>query len=158
MRAILIMIISVLVAGCDPGWGYHAPTTGTHTSATTLPRADSGNLSLQLIRARVFASGLNVRVAVTNAAIEGLTLDSASLQVFDRDGNPLKRIGAVAGCAIGYPDARLPTCSPEADFSVVSTIGFFRPNPALRELTVRVEGLARGRRHIVLNLPLTWDN
>ncbi len=157
MRAILTIIISVLVAGCDPGWMYHVPTPGAHTSATTLPPADSGNLSLQLIRADLFSMGLYVHVAVTHAAIEGFTLDSASLQVFDRDGNPLKRIGAVAGCARGYADARPPTCSPEANFSVVPTTRFFRPNPALHELTVRVEGLARDGRHIVLNLPLTWD-
>jgi hypothetical protein len=158
MRAILISIISVLVAGCDPGWDYHVPTPGTPTSATTFPSADSGNLSLQLIRARVFSMSLYVRVAVANASVECLTLDSASMQVFDRDGTPLKRIGAVAGCAIGYPDARLPTCSPEAEFSVSPTTGFFRPNPTLQELTVRVEGLARGGRHVVMNLPLTWDN
>jgi hypothetical protein len=158
MRAILIIIISVLVAGCDPGWGYNVPTTGKHTGPTTFPPVDSGNLSLRLIRARVFAKALYVRVAITNAAIEGLTLDSASLQVFDRDGKSLRRIRAVAGCGIGYPDARLPTCSPEAEFSVVPMTRFFRPNPALQELTVRVDGLARGGRRVVLNLPLTWDN
>jgi hypothetical protein len=157
MRAILTIIISVLVAGCDPGWGYHVPTPGAHTRATILPPADSGNPSLRLIRARVFSMGLHVHVAVTSAAIEGLALDSASLQVYDRDGNPLKRIGAVTGCARGYADARPPTCSLEADFSVAPLTRFFRPNPALNELTVRVEGLARDGRHIVLNLPLTWD-
>ena len=156
MRAILITVVSVLVAGCDPGWGYHVPTTVTHTGATILPPADSGNLSLQLIRARVFASGLYVRVAVTNAAAEDLSLDSTSLQVFDRDGKALRRIRPVTGCSIGYPDRRLPTCSPEADFSIVPT-RFFRPNQALQELTVRVEGVARGGR-VVLELPLRWDN
>ena len=158
MRAILIIIISVLVAGCDPGWGYHVSPQGTHISATTLSVADSSNLSLRLIRARLFGGGLQVRVAVTNAAVEGLTLDSGSLQIFDRHGIPLERKGAVTGCGIGNHEARLPTCTPAADFSVNPMSRFFRRNPALQELTVRVEGIAHDGRHVILNLPLTWDD
>ena len=158
MRAMLIIVISVLLAGCDPGWEYNVPEPETRTSVRTVPSADSGNLSLELVRARVFSMGLYVRVAVTNASVEGLTLDSASMQVFDRDGTSLKRIGPVAGCAIGHLDVPVPTCRPEAEFSVSPTTGFFRPNPTLQALTVRVTGLARDGRHVVLTLPLTWDN
>lgn len=109
------------------------------------------------MQARLFGSGLQVRVAVTNAAVEGLTLDSGSLQIFDRYGNPLERNGAVTGCGIGNPEARLKTCTPKADFLVNPMSRFFRRNPALQELTVRVEGIAQDGRHVILNLPLTWD-
>lgn len=158
MRSILIIIISALVAGCEPGWGYHVSPQGTHTREPTFPAADASSLSLRLIRARVFGAGLHIRVAVTNAAVEGLTLDSASLQVFDRNGSALKRSGSVEGCGIGHPEVRLPTCTPRADFLVDPTNLFFRPNPALQELTVSVGGLARNARHVILSLPLTWDN
>jgi hypothetical protein len=158
MRAILIVILSALVAGCDPGWGYHPSPQGAHTSATTFPVADSSNLSLRLIRARLFGGGLQVRVAVTNAAVEGLTLDSGSLQIFDRHGNPLERNQPVVGCGIGNPEARLRTCTPEGYFSVNPMSRFFRRNQALQDLTVRVEGIAQDGRHVILNLPLTWDN
>ena len=156
MRAPLGMAVSLLVAGCDPGWTYHVATDQMPTVQAAATLADSAHLSLELVQAWLFAGGLHIRVTIPNASTHGLTLDSASLQVLDRQGGPLPRT-LVGGCAIGYPKAHLSTCSPWGDFSVHPTTGFVRPNPTLQELTVRVEATTRVGKHVTLTLPLTWD-
>ena len=155
MRALGIAV-SLLVAGCDPGWTYHVATDRMPSVPTTPTLADSAPLALELLEARLFALGLHIRVAIPNASTHGLTLDSASLGVLDREGRPLSRT-LVGGCAIGYPRAHLSTCSPWGDFSVHPTTGLFRPNPTLQELTVRVEATTGMGKPVTLKLPLTWD-
>ena len=161
---LLLAIVPVLIAGCDPGWTYHEASRHMPTSAPAEARAsEPATLSLKLLEARLFAGGLHLRTTVVNAAAELRTLDSASLQVLDAQGSPLKTV-RVGGCAIGYPTARLSSCSPEGDFSVnpgdftFNPMKPFRRNPALREVTVRVQGVTGSRRHVVLTLLLEWDN
>jgi hypothetical protein len=156
MRAQLGMAVSLLVAGCDPGWTYHVATDRMPTVPTAPSPADSAHLSIELLEARLFAAELHIRVAMPNASKHGLTLDSASLGVLDRQGSPLART-LVGGCAIGYQKANLSTCSPWGDFAVNPTTRLWRPNPTLQELTVRVEATTRQGKHVTLTLPLTWD-
>src|ERR1051325_6691398 len=150
------MAVSLLVAGCDPGWTYHVATDRMPSVPTTSRLADSAHLSLELVEARLFAGGLHIRVAIPNASTHGFTLDSASLRVLDRQSRSLPPT-LVGGCAIGSPKAHLSTCSPWGDFSVHPTTRFFRPNPTLQELTVRVEATTQVGKHLTLTLPLTWD-
>ena len=156
MRLLLTLSLCLVVTGCDPGWTYHVAIPQVPGDTTFAGSTDSTGLSLQLIGASLFATQLDVRVAVLNASHQGLTLDSTSVQVLDRDGRPLKLI-RVAGCAIGYPNTQLPTCSPEASFEAHSTTRLFRPNPALKELTVRIQGLSATGQPVVLTLSLIWD-
>jgi len=152
----LAIAVSLLVAGCDPGWTYHVATDQMPPVPTAPTPADSAPLSLELVEARLSSLGLHIRVAIPNASTHGLTLESTSLRVLDRDGGPLP-LTLVGGCAIGYPKAHLSTCSPWGDFSVHPTTGLFRPNPTLQELTVHVEATTRVGKHVTLTLPLTWD-
>src|SRR5437879_5469008 len=126
MRAPLGIAISLLVAGCDPGWTYHVASDRASAVPTAPALGDSAHLSVELVEASLFAGGLHIRVAIPNAPTHGLTLDSASLRVLDREGRPLPRTLA-GGCAIGYPKAHLSTCSPWGDFSVHPTTRFWRP-------------------------------
>jgi len=157
MRSLLPIVILVLAAGCDPGWTYHerAPRTSTNTTVRTPAELDT--FSLRLREAWLFAGAFHLRATVVNTSGQPRPLDSASLQVLDGQGNPLKPV-TVGGCAIGYPTARLSSCSPEGYFSVRSTTGFYRRNPVLQELTVRVEGVTRAGRHVALTLPLEWGD
>src|SRR6266700_3444204 len=91
MRAPLGVAVSLLVAGCDPGWTYHVATDQMPTVQAAATLADSAHLSLELVQAWLFAGGLHIRVGIPNASTRGLTLDSASLQVLDRQGGPLPR-------------------------------------------------------------------
>ncbi len=146
------MAIPILAAGCDPGWTYHVQSPSTPTSGLSSAIAGADSLSLNLLEAHLFAGGLHIRTTVVNGLGHVTPLDSASLQIFDRSGNILTP-SRVSGCAIGYPRSRLSTCSPEADLSALS-----RRNPALEQLTVRVAGVTRSGRGVVLILPLEWDN
>ena len=157
MRIVMVMAIPILAAGCDPGWTYHVQSRSTTTSGLSSANADADSLSLNLLEARLFAGGLHIRTTVVNRLGHITPLDSASLQIFDRSGSILTP-SRVSGCAIGHPTSRLSSCSPEADLSVRPTIGFSRRNPALEQLTVRVAGVTRSGRGVVLTLPLEWDN
>ena len=157
MRIVIVMAIAILAVGCDPGWTYHVQGRSTATSGLSSAIPDADNLSLNLLEARLFAGGLHIRTTVVNRLGHVTPLDSASLQIFDRSGTILTP-SRVSGCAIGYPASRLSSCSPEADFSVRPTIAFSRRNPALEQLTVRVSGVTRSGRGVVLTLPLEWNN
>jgi hypothetical protein len=157
MRIVIAMAIPIFAAGCDPGWTYHVQSRSTPTSGLSSAIADADRLSLNLLEARLFAGGLHIRTTVVNGLGHVTPLDSASLQIFDRSGNILTP-SRVSGCSIGYPQSRLSSCSPEADLSVRPTIALSRRNPALEQLTVRVAGVTRSGRGVVLILPLEWDN
>jgi hypothetical protein len=97
MRAILTIIVSVLVAGCDPGWSYHVPTPGAHTTATTLPPANSGNLSLQLIRAQVLSLAAAASIARADLLRAHLTSGVLSTRCLAADAHSANLIAYVTG-------------------------------------------------------------
>jgi len=156
MRALLAIATYMLLTACDPGWTYHVSAARAQHGEPVPSPADSQKLSLELLEAQLFTYRLYIRVAVRNASTEGLVLDSASLQAFDRRGDPLTP-WLTGGCAIGYPTAHLPTCSPWRYFVVEPITWPYTRNPALREITVHLRGTVRGGQNVLLTLPLEWD-
>jgi hypothetical protein len=156
MRFLLAITLQLLASGCDPGWTYHVQRHSTSTTEASAGGGDSSSLYLRLLEARVFAGSLDIRTTVVDSSGQLTPLDSVSVQVLDRSATVLPS-SWVTGCGIGSRTVQLASCSPRAYVSV-TPIALFRRNPALRELTVRVEGVTRSHRRVALTLPLEWDN
>ncbi len=79
------------------GWFCHVPTPGAHTTATTLPPANSGNLSLQLIRAQVFGLVTAASVARADLLRAHTTSRVLSTQCLAADAHSANLIAVVTG-------------------------------------------------------------
>jgi hypothetical protein len=154
MRVSLIVLLALVFVGCDPGWRYHLASSPGAASVH-----ESEPIRIELVRASVFSLGLDVTVNVTNASALDVMIESVDLAVRDADDSVLPQT-YLTGCQASV-GARLrlspaTACEVSASFRVDPVI-WWRANPRLRALSVRVTTMADNAR--VLNtLPLERDN
>jgi hypothetical protein len=153
MRVSLIVLLALVVAGCDPGWRYHL---ASNTGAASLH--ESGPIRTELVHARLFSLGLHVTVSVANASALEVMIDSVDLAVRDADDGVLPQ-DYLSGCKapVGARLRLSPATACEVSASFRVDPGTWRRNRRLRALSVRLTTMVNNTR--VLNtLPLEWDN
>jgi hypothetical protein len=154
MRVSLFVLLALVLVGCDPGWRYHL---ASRTEAASVHESEP--IRTELVRASVFSLGLDVTVNVTNTSALDVMIESVDLAVRDADDSVLPQT-YLTGCQASV-GARLrlspaTACEVSASFRV-DPVTWWRANPRLRALSVRITTMADNAR--VLNtLPLEWDN
>jgi hypothetical protein len=158
-----VLLVAILLAGCDPGWRYKP-----HDSKAV----DSGNRQYGFPRTQgldgtvvcdLFGIYLNAEIEIVNHGPGSVSVDPKRLKMTDAKGNDLPNEGSGFVAGSKGNDAVVlkvgQSCKLIGTFKVKQPVKgiLWSPNRDLKELTIIIDGIARGDQQIELRIPLEWD-
>jgi hypothetical protein len=152
-------LMLILFVGCDPGWRYKIKNPAEIKSQRERYTVQETQGVETAIDCSLFSCGLSVNMEIVNRGDSPLSITPKLLRVVDAKGTDLlmERVGCVG--------------SKSDDVVVLETeekcelYGHFQVNPLwgpftnrdLKHLTIFMDGVARGEKHIPLKFSLEWD-